>query len=432
MSQQVERLFERRRFGIRPGLESEQELLDVLGHPERSFASIHVAGTNGKGSVSAMLASVLTAAGFRTGLFTSPHLVRLNERFRVNGDMVSDEVLVDLMQRVEQAAEDVDQGGEQQVTFFECCAAMAFEHFRDSKVQLAILETGMGGRLDATNVVTPAVSVITRVAMDHTAYLGDDLATIAGEKGGIIKPGRPVVIGAMPPEARDVLVRLAEERDAPLADASESVRVDLVEAGLEGSRVKIATQENSYPPVTVHLAGEHQLENIALAVAACEVLRDQVRLPFSDEALIAGLSSARWEGRMQVMQHDPLLLVDGAHNADAARALVRSLKRMLKGRRIGLILGMCADKHIRGTLQELVALKPHVWTVPLLNARGIPADDLRQLATAAGLDAVAADGLPEAIALALAWAGENDGAVCVAGSLFLAGELLEQWETSDR
>ncbi len=432
MSEQIERLYDRRRLGIRPGLDSERDLLEVLGHPERSVASVHVAGTNGKGSVCAMLASVLRASGFRTGLFTSPHLVRLNERFRVDGEMVDDEQLSLLMSRVESAAEAVDATGGHPVTFFECCAAIAFEHFRDRNVQVAVLETGMGGRLDATNVVTPAVSVITRIAIDHAAYLGDDLATIAGEKGGIIKPGRPVVIGAMPDEAREVLVQVAKEAGAPLCDASERVSIDRLDAGLEGVRVRVATASNSYPPIALPLVGDYQLENLALVVAACEVLRDEVRLPIPDKALLEGLASVRWEGRLQVLQRDPLLLVDGAHNPDAAHALAQSLRRLLEGRPVGLVLGMCADKHIRGTLKELAVLRPRVWTVPLANARGVPAAELGRLAVASGLDATVVEGLDAAVADALAWARRHDGAVCVAGSLFLAGEFLERWENADR
>jgi dihydrofolate synthase/folylpolyglutamate synthase len=432
MTQQMERLFERRRFGVKPGLEAVRALLDVLGHPEESFAAVHVAGTNGKGSVCAMVASILREAEYRTGLFTSPHLIRLNERFCVNGEMVDDAALTQLMNRIEATAEEVDATRDQPVTFFECSAAMAFEHFRKSGVQLAVLETGMGGRLDATNIVRPAVSVITRIAMDHSDYLGDDLATIAGEKGGIIKPGRPVVIGAMPPEARDVLVCLAHERGAPLCDASETVSVDLLEMGLDGVRVKISTPTTTYPSMTVPLLGEHQLENIALAVAACEVLRDELRLPVSDRAMAAGLVCTEWEGRLQVIQRDPLLLIDGAHNPDAAYALARSLKRLLKGKPVGLVLGMCADKNIRATLQKLAVLKPKVWTVPLVNSRGMAQDELQHLAVSVGLDADGRADLDSALAEALEWARRNEGAVCVAGSLFLAGEVLEWWQESSK
>ncbi|MDP6630051.1 MAG: folylpolyglutamate synthase/dihydrofolate synthase family protein [Kiritimatiellia bacterium] len=432
MTQQIERLFARRRLGIKPGIETVAALMDVLGHPEESFAAVHVAGTNGKGSVCAMVASILREAEYRTGLFTSPHLIRLNERFRVNGEMVDDATLTQLMSRVETAAEEVDARRDQPVTFFECSAALAFEHFRNSGVQLAVLETGMGGRLDATNVVRPAVSVITRIAMDHSDYLGDDLAAIAGEKGGIIKPGRPVVIGAMPAEAREVLVRLAAERGAPLCDAAETISVDLLDMGLDGLRVKISTPTTIYPPMTVPLLGEHQLENIALAVAACEVLRDDVRLPVSESAVAAGLVCTEWEGRLQVLQRDPVLLVDGAHNPDAAHALARALRRLMKGQPVGLVLGMCADKQIRATLQELAVLKPKVWTVPLTHSRGMAQDELQHLAVSAGLDAVASADLGVALTEAQEWARRNEGCVCVAGSLFLAGEVLEWWQENRR
>lgn len=421
---QLERLFARRRLGIKPGLDSVQRLLEVLDHPEARLAAVHVAGTNGKGSVCAMLASILAAAGCRTGCFTSPHLVRFNERFRVDGEMVDDATLATLMDRVEQAAETVEQSGAPPVTFFECAAVMAFEHFRMRGVSLAVLETGMGGRLDATNVVTPAVAVITRIAMDHAAYLGDDIATIAGEKGGIIKPGRPVVIGAMPDEARNALVQIAHRCGAPLRDASASVGIDLVDCGLDGMRVKIETASTSLSRVHVPLVGEHQLENIALAVAVCEVLRDDVQLPVADEAVRDGLRSVHWSGRLQVLDKAPPLLVDGAHNPDAARALARSLRRLLGKRPIGMILGMCEDKHIRATLRELGVLKPRLWTVALENARGLPADELCGLARSAGLHAVPIEALPAAVTEAMEWARQEGGAVCVAGSLFLVGEVL--------
>ncbi len=428
MTQQVEQLFERRRLGIKPGLESERRLLEGLGNPESSFAAVHVAGTNGKGSVAAMLASVLSAAGYRTGLFTSPHLVHLNERFRVNGEMIDDAGLGGVMDRVEAVASGIDLTQEGRVTFFECCAAMAFEHFRNCGVQLAVLETGMGGRLDATNVVTPAVSVITRIALDHSEYLGHDLATIAGEKGGIIKPGRPVVIGAMPAEAREVLVRVAAEKGAPLRDAAQTVSIERQSTGLDGMRLNVATSASAWPVLTLPLLGDHQLENVATAVAACEVLRDEVRVPVPDDALVQGLETTRWDGRFQVLQRDPPVVVDGAHNPDAARVLVRSMATIFKKKPVGLIVGMCADKPVGATLRELGALAPQTWVVPLASPRGMPADDLGRLARASGLTVSGAVDLSDAWEAALAWARKHDGVVCVAGSLFLVGEVLQLWE----
>ena len=428
LTAQVERLFERRRFGIKPGLAAERCLLEALDHPEQSVAAVHVAGTNGKGSVCAMLASILTAAGFRTGLFTSPHLVCLNERFRVDGVMVDDDGLKRLMERVEAVAESVDQTAEHEITFFECCAAMAFDHFRAQGVQLALLETGMGGRLDATNVVDPALSIITRIDLDHTAYLGEDLASIAAEKAGIIKPGRPVVIGAMPPEARDVMIRTAAERGAPLRDAATSVGISVRDVGLDGQRVKISSDSDSYAPLTLPLIGAHQVENLATVVAACEVLRDVVQLPLPDAALVAGLTATQWEGRLQVLQHDPPLVVDGAHNPGAARALVQSLRRVCRDQPVGVVLGMCADKNVSATLRELAVFGGPVWTVPLATPRGLPAADMKQVARSAGLKAQACDGLPQAVHAATTWAAANGGVVCIAGSLFLAGEALAAWK----
>ncbi|NQU39305.1 MAG: bifunctional folylpolyglutamate synthase/dihydrofolate synthase [Lentisphaerae bacterium] len=421
---QMKRLSERRRFGIRPGLESEEKLMEALGHPERSFAALHVAGTNGKGSVCALLASMLQTAGYRTGLFTSPHLVALNERFRIDGEMIGDAELQALMERVETAAQSIDGRVDHDATFFECCTAMAFEHFRDRKVQLAVVETGMGGRLDSTNVLEPAVTAITRIDMDHMAYLGDDIATIAAEKAGIIKPGRPVVIGAMCPEAREVIVRTAAERGAPLRDAVESVTIDLLDVTLEGQRLTVHTGSQSYGPLLLPLLGAHQLENLAIAVATVETLRDRLELPISEEAIVNGIEATRWEGRLQVLQANPPLLLDGAHNPSAAVVLVQSLKRIFKKRRFGLILGMCSDKNIRATLEALAPLKAPLWTVPLSNERGISAEDLALLAEAAGLSAEPCRNVALATKKALAWAEEHDGVICIAGSLFLVGDVL--------
>jgi dihydrofolate synthase/folylpolyglutamate synthase len=305
MSEVLERLLRRRRFGIKPGLDPEEELLEALGRPERSFAAVHVAGTNGKGSVCAMLAAVLQAAGYRTGLYTSPHLVRLNERFRVDGADIGDDELDALAQRVDETARELEHRTGRPLTFFECSTAMAFEHFRRRGVQLAVIEVGMGGRLDATNVLTGALSVITRIDMDHTAYLGHDLGAIAREKAGIIKPARPVVAGAMPEEALEVVERVAREAGSPLVLAGEAARVEFVAPDGGGQRVRLSTVSGDYGVLRLPLRGRHQLENLATAAAAVETLRDRVGLVVRDEALVAGLAATRWVGRFYEARQDP-------------------------------------------------------------------------------------------------------------------------------
>ncbi len=420
----LQALAERRRFGMKPGLETIRALLEALGNPQEGLLPIHIAGTNGKGAVAAMCESVLRAAGYPVGRYTSPHLIRLNERFMVNGAPVSDDCLESVARRVVAAVEAYEAEHGAEVTFFESLTAVAFLLFHEVGTKVVVLETGLGGRLDATNVVTPLLSVITRIGLDHCDWLGDTVEAIAAEKAGIVKPGRPVVCGLMPDAARQVIARAAETAGARLIPAEASVTIASRTGGLEGQTLKVSTQNRSLPPIRFPLAGAFQVENAMTAVAALETAAD-CGLPIPDEAFVKGLESVCWPGRFQLVCRDPKTLVDGAHNPEGARALAGALKACHVKNPIGLIAGFCGDKDVLGHLRTLQPLVRRAWSVPIPNARSLTPDRTAGLMRMAGIDAVDACGtLGEAWERAAAWARETDGVVVICGSLFLAGDAL--------
>jgi len=425
VTESLSRLYRLHAAGIKFGLETELALLERLGHPERGLGIIHVAGTNGKGSVCSMLEAVLRSAGLKTGLYTSPHLIRFNERIRINGRCISDETLATLIPHVdEQARAAAARPGGQEITFFEFTTALAFECFKREQVDIVVLETGMGGRLDATNVITPLISVITGISLEHTEYLGKDLASIAAEKGGIIKPGRPVVIGSLAEEALPVIQRLAQERQARLVRARDAVTVKRKSQNLDGQQVSVESDSTTYGSIHCPLIGRHQLENMGVAVTVLEVLRDECGLPIAERAFKDGLAQVRWPGRCQVLAKEPVTILDGAHNPEGARILSQVLHELLKGQPVGLVAGMCADKDLDGFLRSLAGRIRRAWAVPLRTERSLPPAAIVARAQVAGCPVTIAS-VPDALREASAWAVANRGAVCIAGSLYLAGEVLE-------
>jgi len=419
----LERLYQRRTFGIKPGLDATLRLCERTGHPESGFAAIHIAGTNGKGSTAAMLDAVLRHAGVRTGLYTSPHLVRFNERIRLNGEDASDAMLAEALERCESVSEMVQGELGYEPTFFEVATVMAFLCMREAGVRLAVIETGLGGRLDATNVVTPLVSVITRIGMDHEQYLGSTLAEIAGEKAGIIKPGRPVVSAPQAPEAEAVLRAVAAARQAPLVFAPEVVSVQGVgraQVG-EGQKVRIETQRGVAGQVMLPLAGMHQLENLGVAIAALELILDTIGIEADIRLFRDGLKGIRWPARMQLLK--PNVLLDAAHNPDGAAMLVKSLREQ-QWRKVVLVTGMCADKHVEGVVRQLAQASAKVYCCRLPGERGI---DPQQLAAQYARQQIAVEVVDDpkaALRAAEAFALGAGLPVVVAGSIFLAGAVL--------
>ncbi len=374
-------LYSTQQFGIKLGLENIRRLLAAAGHPEGRFPIVHVAGTNGKGSVSAMADAMLRAAGRKCGLYTSPHLVDFRERIRVNGVKISpDAVATGLTALRALSAE-----WEHSPTFFEIATALALWHFAESGCDCVVLETGMGGRLDATNAVRPVVSVLTPIALDHTEWLGKTIREVAGEKAGIIKSGVPVVSAAQLPEAGDVIRTRAAALEAPLAFVSQPFR-----AG------------------PIALRGEHQRENAALAIAALEA----AGLPVSPANILAGLRGVKWPGRFQLA--GDRFVLDGGHNPHGARQLVANWREAFGDEKADIIFGALADKDFSAMLRELLPIAGRFFFVPVRNERSAT---LEALAAAAPADFRAWDSLEEALAAA-------EGRILITGSLFLVGEAM--------
>lgn len=410
-------LYGRQALGIKLGLAKVEKLLAALGDPHKSFQSVHVGGTNGKGSVCRMMAGVLQRAGYRTGLTTSPHLVSFVERIEVDGvAIVRTDVAAGLAQ-IRAAVAPLDAAGEAP-TFFECVTALAFLHFRTAGVRWAVVEVGMGGRLDATNVLTPAITIITNVEVDHTTHLGPTVADIAWEKAGIMKPGVPLVTSA---SGQGLFVLKARSHDlrVPMSVLGEDYQIVPEQDDL------IILRPNGESHYRVGLAGAHQKRNAALVAAACGALRGQgVRLP--ESAVHDALANTTHAGRLETF-HVPAgrfgpatmeVLIDGAHNPDAAHALRRHLGKTGWGG-FHLVAGFCADKDWTECVDQWVPLASRVWCVPVRSSRSLDPGRLAQHIEPSGIPAMAR---PD-VAAALAAAGASGVArVLVAGSLFLAGE----------
>lgn len=426
----LERIFARRAFGIKPGLDATRLLLAELGDPHNGLAIVHIAGTNGKGSVAAMLASIFQTAGFKTGLYTSPHLARLNERFKLDGAEIPDSELEPLLAEVEGAAEALEQRGAAAPTFFECMTAAAALWYKRKSAQLLVAEVGMGGRLDSTNVLNPVLSVITRIGMDHMEHLGATLEEIAREKAGIIKPAVPIVCGAMPPAALAAIRAAAAAAKAPPPVlAPDEVSVLRKSGDLSGQRVAIESQSQSYGTIALKLAASYQTENIATAVSAAEAFQRAAGIDFNADIIKRGLAAARWPGRFQLISETPQILLDGAHNPDGAAALIKALHDAKAGRRLSFITGMCADKDIDGFYAAISPACGRVRTVPLENPRSATPVRLAEAAKRHGINnAVPFDTLAAALEDAKAEAESEGKPIIICGSLFLVGEVLAALE----
>ena len=402
----VEFLFSLERFGMKFGLANIAGLCAALGHPETAFPSIIVAGTNGKGSVTAMVDTALRAAGHRSARYTSPHLVRIEERFVIDGREVTPDALESAALRVQRAAEDLVASGafDALPTFFECTTAAAFLLFRDAGVDVAVLEVGLGGRLDATNVVTPIAAAIVSIDFDHQAQLGTTLTSIAAEKAGVIKPGIPVIAGPLPPEAMAVVERVCDERQARL------IRTDVDPA--------LAAHVAALP---LALPGDHQRANAAVAMKLLDVLdADRAHgLRVSGEAIRTGLTTASWPGRLETFDRSGCRIVlDAAHNPGGARALAAYL-RETEPEGVTLVFGVMQDKAIDEMLRALAPAASAVVCTTASSPRAVAASDLAQRAAHLGLRVEAVEDPIAAVRRACA----SKRTVVVAGSIFLIGPV---------
>jgi len=393
----IEYLFGIRLFGQKLGLETMRELLRQLGNPEHNLRFIHIAGTNGKGSVAAMCASVLATAGYRTGLYTSPHLVSLCERFQINGQPIAEEELVRLVEKLRPLLEGQHP---RPATFFEAVTILALEYFREQKVEVVVWETGLGGRLDATNAVTPLVSVITNIAFDHMQYLGDTIEQIAGEKAGIIKSGIPVVTGA-DGAALNAIRQVCVEMNSPL-------------------RV-VADGENRTP-----LPGRHQARNCAIAEAA--LLASGLKI--TGAQIQTGLAQTRWPGRFQIIPGTPVVVLDGAHNAAGAASLAEAVSEHFTGKRLALVLGVLRDKNYYEMCRILAPLAGMIACTRVNSERTNDPNLLAGLCRQANSNATIE--VFQDVVAAYQSACKQAEVVVITGSLFLVGEAVNRLGFSDR
>lgn len=409
-------LYGRQRFGVKLGLETIRALLDRLDRPEASFGALHVAGTNGKGSTCALLESVMRHAGLRVGLYTSPHLVSFRERIRVDGRTIEPDDVARGIERLRPWVEELD-GRRMPATFFECTTALAFDHFRRAGVPYAVIEVGLGGRLDATNVCRPLASLITSIGLDHMERLGASVQAIAAEKAGVLRPGVPAYTTARR-EALDVVAREAGRRGAPLRVVR---RPEPVRETLEATEFQVPF--DGHPrPFRARLLGEHQAENAALALAGLDGIRREIPIPV--DAAQRGIEATDWPGRLEVVDRSPLTLLDGAHNAPAMQALAEFLGRHFPDRGVAACMGTLRDK---AASRMLAALAPRVSRLVLTeppNGRALSASELAE--------ALPPDAPPHAVvanaseAFRTLFQGGGEPVRLITGSLFLVGEARAQ------
>lgn len=407
----------------KPGLERIAEFCRTIGNPQRNYFVIHIAGTNGKGSVSNMLAAVLQQAGYHTGLFTSPHLTDFRERIRVNGEMIPKQKVVNFVDRYKADMERL------QLSFFEMTTAMAFDYFAQSDVEVAVIETGLGGRLDATNVVQPLVSVITNIGLEHTEYLGNSLPKIAREKGGIIKKCTPVIVGEKNSNYNLVLEEIAQDLRSEITYADEAFV--LGECGFEGGKqvVTMTRQRDGYPyQLRLDLLGEYQRKNLVTVATVLDILHESTPLSISRRAFVEGVRDVTtltsFAGRWQVLNEKPMVVCDTAHNAHGIAEVAEQLKARTNSGRLICVLGFCEDKEFKTMLQLMPQDAHYIFTQASIRRAATP-EKIADVATSLSLDFELAPTVAEAVAVAESQLAEED-MLYIGGSTFVVAEALEQ------
>ena len=409
-------------------LERISQLLERLGNPHLTIPTVHVAGTKGKGSTAAMIASIVSAAGMRVGLYTSPSLHTVTERVRVGMEPIAQEDFASLVERLWPEVEWVgEHGGYGPLMYFEFLTALAFQHFSETKADFQVIEVGLGGRLDATNVVHPAVSVITSISLDHTSVLGDTIPLIASEKAGIVKGGVPVVVAPQEEEALDTIRCIAGNRGSPMVDVGNALSRESHRAGLDGQTFSVRGLRDTYE-VTLPLIGEYQQENAATAIAASETLIDAGH-PLTKGNILKGLENVRWPGRFQVLRRNgPPVIADGAHNPYSMGRFVEALTRNVDYEHPFVVFGAVSGHSTLGMLEELAKLDPTVIAVQSRHPKAAPVEEIADAAQAAGISVVMEHaGVGPAMRRSLALAKGGD-VVIGTGSLSVVGEMIEELE----
>lgn len=410
-------------FGWHPGLARIEKLMEILGNPERDMRFVHIGGTNGKGSVTAMLTSVLTACGYRTGMFISPHLCSYRERIQIGGQMIPPERLASLVTYVREKIQEMTRQGFEHPTGFEVSTAIAILYFREEKTDLAVLEVGLGGAIDSTNIITPLVSVITNVTLDHMDYLGETVRQIAGVKAGIIKPGVPVITASEHLDALDVIRQEAQARKAPLYQVGRELYYNVLETHESGTRFVVKDAGDESLEIFTPLVGAHQAVNGTTVMLVLRTLRT-LGYTFDPEKIQAGFRQTHWPARLELVGSRPKILLDAAHNCDGANKLRRSLNTIYRYRRLIYVIGMLADKQRR---QVLAKLGPIADAIVVTRPNSPRAGDWEAMAEEAQNytpHVFKEESIEKAVEIALAQATPED-LVCITGSIYMVAQARE-------
>ena len=429
----IEYIYDLNKYGIKLGLKNITYLLSLFDNPHLKTRVIHVAGTNGKGSTAAMIASILKSARFKVGLYSSPHLVHFQERMRINGKCISKADVCQLLERLKPAIQQVaSTEGYQHPTFFEVITTMAFLYFMENNVDFSVMEVGLGGRLDATNVSRPLISVITHIDYDHMDRLGNTLCEIASEKGAIIKEKTPVVNARQSSEAHEVISTIAEKMNSSLYSVGREITPILKHSDLQGNYFDYSGIFNHYDDLFLPLIGEYQIENASLAIAVAELLNDR-GFSIHEQDIVGGLQETQWAGRFEIVQEHPLIILDGAHNPNGVAQFRKNLKKYLSDQQIIAIIGIFSDKDYPGILKNIVPYINQLILTMANNPRATPTHILareaaRYISPAKIIETTTVD---SAIQTAIQIAGDKD-IICVTGSLYTVGEAVAFFDKRNR
>lgn len=410
------------RFGSNYGLERTYRLLELLGNPQKNLRFIHVAGTNGKGSTTAMISKILRGMGFKIGMYTSPYLEEFEERIQINGVNIPKDKLVELLEHVKCAVNRVIEEGYEQPTEFEIITVLMLLYFYNERIDYGVIEVGLGGRLDSTNVIIPKVSVITSVSLDHVNILGNTLGEIAGEKAGIIKEGVPVILYPQKKEAEEVILKVSKSKNSRVYSVKKEFG-SLINVNYDNitQNVEIKGINHNYK-VDLPLLGEHQILNLNVAINAVEVLCEEENIKCEKEVIEESLKDVKWIGRLETLNRKPLIVIDGAHNIDGIRALKNNIRKYFKYNKMYLLLGILADKQVGEMIEEITPMADKVFALTPHNERAEINEDLKNEIKKINSNVESIDDYETAIKKAINEADEDD-LILVSGSLYMIGDM---------
>ncbi len=410
------------RFGSNYGLERTNRLLELIGNPQKKLKLIHIAGTNGKGSTTAMISRMLQGMGYKVGMYTSPYLEEFEERIQINGSNIPKDKLVENLEQVKTAVSRVIEEGYEHPTEFEIITVLMFLYFYNENIDYGVIEVGLGGRLDSTNVITPKVSVIASISFDHTNLLGNTIEEIAGEKAGIIKEGIPVVLYPQSREAEDVVIKTAESRKSMVyfIDKNDGKLIDIDYNNMT-QHVEVKTTNGVYD-IHLPLLGEHQILNLCVAVNAVEVLCREEGIKCDKKIIEDSLKDVKWIGRLETLSRNPRIVIDGAHNIDGIRALKKNVEKYFRYNKLYLLLGILADKQVGEMIAEIAPMAEKIIALTPHSDRAELSEDLKNQIKKINKNVEAFEDYEDAVREAMNYAGEDD-LILISGSLYMIGDM---------